>query len=333
MCHLLDYRLYPYYLSLRGPEYRLTVMSTMPERTEEGDEAPELPGTDRDRGIITENDREWLAGEREYSNKGGRWKVKNRVKDRLLEATRDFEYLERMPDDDRREVFQEERDGSATYRQYDLDDEISDSVLAAVGFYLRTADDADIPPEEFLEGAFQRGLPGVAEANVAVDLRDEDGEVLRTFDVEDGTIVHQENGPGALDRATVTEEIEDEADEEVEDVGVLQEAYRSIAAAGKQVGSTLIEAAFYVYIIAFGFLMYEQYGLAATVATFTAIGVLVWLLSQAGDWIRSRSEKDDATLLDGVRAGLGREDVGEDGDETASTDGGASDQTPAQEAA
>lgn len=304
----------------------------MPERTEEGDEPSELPGTARDRGIITENDREWLAGEREYSNKGGRWKVKNRVKDRLLEATRDFEYLERMPDDDRREVFRQERDDSATYRQYDLDDEISDSVLAAVGFYLRTADDADIPPEEFLEGAFQRGLPGVAEANVAVDLRDEDGEVLRTFDVEDGTIVHQENGPGALDRATETEEIEDE-DQEPEDVGVLQDAYRSMAAAGKQVASTLIEAAFYVYIIAFGFLTYQQYGMATTVATFTGIGVFVWLLSQVGNWIRGLSEKDDATLLDGVRAGLGREDAGEDEGESASTDGGVSDQTPAQEAA
>lgn len=331
MCHLLDYRLYPYYLSLRGPEYRLTVMSTMPERTEEGDEPSELPGTDRDRGIITENDREWLAGEREYSNKGGRWKVKNRVKDRLLEATRDFEYLERMPDDDRREVFQEERTDSATYRQYDLEDEISDSVLAAVGFYLRTADDADIPPEEFLEGAFQRGLPGVAEANVAVDLRDENGEVLRTFDVEDGTIVHQENSPGALDRAPEVEEMGHE-EPEPEDVGFLHGAYTSMAAAGKQVASTLIEAAFYVYIIAFGFLMYEQYGLAATVATFTGIGIGVWVLSQLSDWIRGRSEKDDPTLLDGVRAGLGREDVGENSDESLSTDAGASDQTPAQEA-
>ena len=304
----------------------------MPEQTEEGGEPPELPGTARDRGIITENDREWLAGEREYSNKAGRYKVKRRVKDRLLEATRDFEYLERMPDDDRREVFRQERDDSATYRQYDLDDEISDSVLAAVGFYLRTADDADIPPEQFLEGAFQRGLPGVAEANVAVDLRDEDGEVLRTFDVEDGTIVHQENGPGALDRATETEETKEE-DQEPEDVGVLQDAYRSMAAAGKQVASTLIEAAFYVYIIAFGFLTYQQYGMATTVATITGIGVFVWLLSQVGNWIRSRSGKDDATLLDGVRAGLGREDAGEDVDEGASTDGGESDRTPAQEAA
>jgi hypothetical protein len=107
------------------------------------------------------------------------------------------------------------------------------------------------------------------------------------------------------------------------EAGVLEEPSRSLRAAGKKIANKLIEVAFYVYIVSFGWLMYQQYGLAATVGVFTAIGVSVWVATQIEKRIRGLSEKDDATLLDGVRAGLGREDPGED----------ERDQTPAQESA
>jgi len=311
-------------------------VSTEPEESESSKNDDALPGADRPRGILTQSDREWLAGDKEFGSRAGLHKARSRVMERLLNGTHDFQYLLNWDEEQRREAFQVEKEGTATYRPYTLEDEIGESIADAVAFYLRTADDAEFPTEELLEAAFVEAQPDVAEANVAVDLRDDEGEVLRTFHIEDGQIVHQESAPGAVElgtaSATDTEESEEE-EKETEDVGVLEDAYRSAAAAGKQVASTLIEAAFYVYIIAFAWLTYQQYGLGATVGAFTAIGVIIWVLGQLGDWVRGFSDEEDATLLDGVRAALGREDADEDESDRASTDGGVTERTPAQEAA
>lgn len=327
VCHLLLTPFVPLPYKPPAPEHgvseRTKTVSTEPQ-DDKKDETP--PGTDRPRGILTESDREWLSGEKEFESRAGLHKARNRVKDRLTHATHDFQYLLTWPEDQRREVFEVEKEGTAAYRQYSLDDEIGESVTDAVAFYLRTAGDAAFGTEELLEAAFVEAQPDVAEAKVAVDLRDSAGDVIRTFHIEDGQIIHQESAPGALDSAPETDERGNE-ERSSEDVGVLEDAYRSVAAAGKQVASILIQVAFYVYIVAFGYIMYQEYGMAATVGMFTAIGAIVWLLGLVSSWIRGLSEKDDATLMDGVWGALGREETGEDEDDGA--DGRRTTQEPA----
>ncbi|TKX86885.1 hypothetical protein EXE43_06025 [Halorubrum sp. SS5] len=102
---------------------------------------------DRDRGILSAADREYLRGEREFGSEQAERNARARIRDRVFAATFDLELLVDALDDRDRELVFEKRfgevDGVAAF----------DALVAALAFYYRAADDAGVRFEEALAEA------------------------------------------------------------------------------------------------------------------------------------------------------------------------------------
>jgi len=78
---------------------------------------------ERDRGILTQSDRRFLAGEIEYEHRQQKWKRKEDINNRVQNAAKDFSVLVRYLDDEKLEdIFTREfeeviEDGEVTYEE------------------------------------------------------------------------------------------------------------------------------------------------------------------------------------------------------------------------
>lgn len=101
-----------------------------------------MSGDDRDRGILSTADREYLRGEREFGSEQAERNARARVRDRVYEALLDFELLvEHLSERDRELVFADrvtEGGRGAT------------ALLSAVAFLYRGVGDTDVPFETVL---------------------------------------------------------------------------------------------------------------------------------------------------------------------------------------
>ena len=113
-----------------------------------------MPESDRDRGILSPADREYLRGEREFASAQAERNARARIRDRVFAATFDFELLvDALADRDRELVFEKrfgEVDGAGAF----------DALVAAFAFYYRASDDAGVRFEDLLTEAIN-----VAEAS------------------------------------------------------------------------------------------------------------------------------------------------------------------------
>ena len=118
---------------------------------------------DRDRGILSPADREYLRGEREFAGAQAERNARARIRDRVFDATFDLELLvDALSDRDRELVFGkrfDEIDGLAAF----------DALVAAVAFYYRATDDAGLRFEDVLAEAINVAEAGQDRA-ATVDL-------------------------------------------------------------------------------------------------------------------------------------------------------------------
>ncbi|SDF75960.1 hypothetical protein SAMN04488067_10856 [Halorubrum xinjiangense] len=118
---------------------------------------------DRERGILSPADREYLRGEREFSGAQAERNARARIRDRVFAATFDLELLvDALSDRDRELVFGkrfDEIDGVAAF----------DALVAAVAFYYRATDDAGVRFEDVLTEAINVAEAGQDRA-ASVDL-------------------------------------------------------------------------------------------------------------------------------------------------------------------
>lgn len=102
---------------------------------------------DRERGILSQADREYLRGEAEFSSVQAERNARARIRDRVYEATYDFELLvETLSDRDRELVFEKrlgESDGREAY----------DALVSALAFLYRGVEDTGIEFEDALTEA------------------------------------------------------------------------------------------------------------------------------------------------------------------------------------
>lgn len=203
-----------------------------------------VPDHDRDRGILTTADREYLCGEREYSSeqseRDARYRIRKRVKNSIL----DFSILlNHLQDPDRKQIFQSnfpQKPDSGGDPDISLDDfeeivekhRFQDSMSNAIGFlYLATMD-----VNWRVESAFSDGIKQAEEKrgfvvdDVSVDIsvsRKEAGidELIKRFEEGDSltpeelrTVLRSDSvdvDAEMLDR--VFEEFVDDLSEEIED--------------------------------------------------------------------------------------------------------------------
>jgi hypothetical protein len=121
-----------------------------------------MSGEQRPRGLLSEADRDYLRGEREFSSVQAERNARARIRDRLYAGVRDFELLvERLEDRDRELVFEKRFDDAGT--------EAFDALVAAVAFLYRGVDDTDLAFETVLHEAVNVAVAGEERA-ATVDL-------------------------------------------------------------------------------------------------------------------------------------------------------------------
>lgn len=99
---------------------------------------------DRERGILSSADRAYLRGEKEFASEQAERNARARIRDRVFEATLDYELLvEHLSDRDRELVF-EKRVGSMDGT------EAFDALVSAVAFLYRAVKDTDVDFETVL---------------------------------------------------------------------------------------------------------------------------------------------------------------------------------------
>ena len=123
-----------------------------------------MTSDDRPRGILTKADRAYLRGETQLANDQSERNTRRRIRNRVLESTRDFEVLvEHLSERDRQLIFEKglgELDGPVAY----------DVLVSALAFLYLGIEDTDCTVEEIL----REGI------NVAEAKRDRSASV--TFD-------------------------------------------------------------------------------------------------------------------------------------------------------
>ncbi|MFC7071861.1 hypothetical protein ACFQJ7_10475 [Halovenus rubra] len=101
---------------------------------------------DRDRGILSPSDREYLHGEAEFSSVQAERNARARIRDRLYESTYDFELLvEQLADRDRGLVFEK--------RLGDEGKEAYDALVSALAFLYQGIEETGIDFEDALAEA------------------------------------------------------------------------------------------------------------------------------------------------------------------------------------
>lgn len=81
---------------------------------------PENPHPERPRGILSQADREYLRGEKEFGWEQSASNARARIRERVVEAFRDFQLLETLEDRDREMVFEELSPGEVAACTADL---------------------------------------------------------------------------------------------------------------------------------------------------------------------------------------------------------------------
>lgn len=122
-----------------------------------------MSGESRDRGILSQADREYLRGETTFATQQSERNARARIRDRIYNAILDFEYLvEHLEDRDRELVFEKR------FENMDGTDAL-DAMVSAMAFLYLATGDTDL---EF-ESVLSEGI-NVAEAKsdraAAVDL-------------------------------------------------------------------------------------------------------------------------------------------------------------------
>jgi hypothetical protein len=106
-----------------------------------------MGGDSRDRGILTEADRKYLRGDREFASVQAERNARARIRERIYESIRDVELLvEHLDERDRTLVFEKrfgEIDGTDAF----------DAVVSAVAFLYMGVDDTDLDFEDVLTEA------------------------------------------------------------------------------------------------------------------------------------------------------------------------------------
>jgi hypothetical protein len=102
-----------------------------------------VPDDDRSAGVLTPTDRKYIAGVYEESRQA-EYSLRRKMCDRVENGLLDFQYLPGLPQEIRRELF-DDMTANAT------DDEIYHALINAIGFVRIACDDANIEFERAVE--------------------------------------------------------------------------------------------------------------------------------------------------------------------------------------
>ncbi|MDL0126300.1 hypothetical protein PNQ92_12910 [Halobacterium salinarum] len=134
-------------------------------------ETPIIPDDDRDRGILTPDDRKFLKGEKEYqseqSERDARYRIRSRIKDAILDFSILLHHLDRH---DREQVFStydgvsglsdngDELSGEA-FRDFVESTMFQNGISDALSFFILGIEDTNEPVDSMLE----TGIAGAEE--------------------------------------------------------------------------------------------------------------------------------------------------------------------------
>ncbi|ELY99459.1 hypothetical protein [Natrialba asiatica] len=140
---------------------------------------------DRDRGILTPADRDFLRGEKEYSSEQSERDARYRIRQRLMDSILDFNILvNNMDEKDREQIFESnfsksEKPPNDEITEDDLQELVKktmfiNGISSAIGFFYLGVTDTGSPFDEVLEsgieiGEEQRGYV-VEDVNVSYDV-------------------------------------------------------------------------------------------------------------------------------------------------------------------
>ena len=105
---------------------------------------------DRDRGILTVEDRRFLVGEMDYENPQSARRTRARIRQRVTNALLDFELLRQLEDRDRNQIFEDQEFGGAFASSYSF---LYDGLLR----YWEDYEHVDMNLRIYLEQAIQNG--------------------------------------------------------------------------------------------------------------------------------------------------------------------------------
>jgi len=101
-----------------------------------------MSGDERDRGILSESDRNYLRGETTLGSVQSERNTRARIRDRAYDGLLDFELLvDRLDDHDRRLVFENRSEGTETF----------DALVSAVAFIYQATSDTGLDFETVLK--------------------------------------------------------------------------------------------------------------------------------------------------------------------------------------
>jgi len=169
----------------------------------------------RPRGVLTDDDREYLRGEKEYKHVQSETNVKARIRERVYHSLRDGKDLLRISPEQREQIFVywqhsdewvavEDRDDSLSHEYYDVGEhfeksEFSESLRQFLGFlYLGIQESDDLEFSSMLETAIRDAeLQRNREVTdwrleFGIDERPDLEEVLRRFEAGDPSLDHHQ---------------------------------------------------------------------------------------------------------------------------------------------
>ncbi|OIB58041.1 hypothetical protein [Natrialba sp. SSL1] len=134
-------------------------------------ETPIIPDDERDRGVLTPDDRKFLKGEKEYqseqSERDARYRIRSRIKDAILDFSILLHHLDR---NDREQVFStyegisglsnnsDELSGEA-FREFVESTMFQNGISDAISFFILGIEDTNEPVDSMLE----TGIEGAEE--------------------------------------------------------------------------------------------------------------------------------------------------------------------------
>ena len=115
--------------------------------------------TERDRGILTERDRDYLLGEVTYQDQQQQRNRRRHIRNRLKNGIIDFGILNRLEPRDRKQIVASLNDSSIE-SQKDIKSEsdlLTEGLIGAIRFLYLLSYDADLPFEDILQQGVRKG--------------------------------------------------------------------------------------------------------------------------------------------------------------------------------
>jgi len=193
----------------------------------------------RDRGILTKDDREYLTGEKEYSNKqseiDARYRIRNRVKNSILDFTI---LLVNLPEKDREQIFhsntpdENQQQSLDEFQKFIKQTKFVRGIEHALGFIYMGVSDLDWEFEKILEAGIRNAeekqgrIVDDVSVNVRINYSEPDvDELINRFQNGDELTAEEirtlirsgefDIGPDVLDK--IFKEMSEELSEELED--------------------------------------------------------------------------------------------------------------------